>query len=422
MHERLHSFSDVSVTETRGAVLPSLSREGPETDDSWSITNSSFRARRGYVIPESTFGALADAHNDISSNHTGPVVSRCYAGSSKPSLTDTDGSCYRRRVPTTVAPFEEPPMFFYLTPMTPSSSQQSRDRSNRPNDYGSRPPIEVASASSSSLSSSLSLDKYYTPEPRARPDRMSILPPEQDAASISPLSPSPRPRFGPPASDPTPAISPRSPFHASSTPKLASYRTALDTYGFGGGSRPSTSGSSHHPSIADSVIEMESDHSYPRQELVLVTATTPSSRIPDQLGAPFVPFEVVVNPPPHPARTINAKIKPAISAIDPLTQPTRIPDTPPRIPISIFVDPSSRGYSMAQASPPSPLAPTLSSSPTSQYESFTPTFGTRPLPPLPVASRRSTYTSLAPSQYTFSSPPTSPTSLMEEETIMEFEM
>jgi len=316
-------------------------------------------------------------------------------------------------------------MFFYLTPMTPSSSQQLQRRSvsiNPAKECDSRPPTGRTSTSSPPFSSSISFDKYYTPEPRTSPNPVIMLPPEQVETPISPLSPPPR--LSSPTSDSTPALSPRSPLSASSAPRVVGYRTALDTYGFreDGGSRPSTSGSNHRPRTADSAIEMESGRSYKQKEVALWRLKTPNtliSRISGQSGAPFIPLEAIVNPPPRSAKTVNAGTSSPISAVNLPMRPIKIPGTPPQIPISIFVDPPSHGHSVARPSPTSPLTPSFrSTSPASQYESFTPTFGARPLPPLPSASRRTTYTSLAPSEYTFPSSPTSPVSVVEEETTM----
>jgi hypothetical protein len=291
-------------------------------------------------------------------------------------------------------------MFFHLNP------------TNR------RPPTETTTASSAPLDHGTPhfSDQYCTPEPRARPNPGMVLHPEQDASPISPLSPPPR--FSS-SRDSSPASSPRSPSFPCPTQGLMSYRTT-DRHGFGeGGSRASTSGysgSNHRPNTAGSGTATESERFYKFQDSALSplwTPSAPTSRVRDQPGARFIPLEAIV-PAPRPV----GKISPTTSAVDPPTRSIRIPDTPPQIPISIFVDPPPRGCSKATASPTSPLAPTIrSSSPVSQYESFTPTFGARPLPPLPAASRRATYTSTstAPSEWT-SSPSISPVSPKEDET------
>ena len=336
-------------------------------------------------------------------------------------------------------------MPFYLIQKPPSSSRRSRRRSvgTKPaKESGSRPP------NPSVWSDKYDSDKYDTSEPRTRPNSVLMLPQEQDAAPTSPLLPPPR--FNTPASG---SLSPHSPLPASSA-QMVGHRTMLyPGLRERGGSPSSFSGSSYRPSTSGSAIETESERSEKLRGVVLWrsrTLATPISSIPDQHGAPFIPLEAIVNAPPRQTRTADAKITSTISAVDPPTRPIEIPDTPPQIPISIFVEPPPRRARTVDAkiapttsavgsptrrikipdTPPqipisvfmdpqprrhASLAPTLrSSSPASQYESFTPTFGTRPLPPLPAASRRTTYTSIAPSECTFSSPPTSPISPMEE--------
>jgi len=282
--------------------------------------------------------------------------------------------------------------------MAPSSSQRSQHRKER----SSPAPTRRTSTSGTPLVSSLPFDKYYTPEYRPRTAPVIVLPPEQREVPISPLSPPPR--FSSPTSDSTPVLSPHAPLSASSAPGMG-YRTTLDTHEFreSGGSRPSTSGSSFRPSIADNAIEMESAHSYKQREAALWRLKTPTkliSRISSQPGVPFIPLAAITNPPPRPGRTGKAEVSSRIVGVNS---------------ISIFVNPPSHSHSMGKPSPTSPLAPSFrSTSSGSQHESFTPTFGANPLPPLPASSRRTTYTSLAPSEYTFPSAPTSPISVMEE--------
>ena len=386
------------------------------------IPDSPFTDCTSYSIPESTFGALAEAHEGIASDHWTSISARCYAGSPNaspsPPLTKTGGRNYHRRLPSSVAPFEEPPMSLDLIPMTPSSSQRSQHRpgsTNPTKERSSRPPTLRSSTSGTQLISSLSFDKYYTPEHRTRTDPVIMVPPEQHEAPISPLSPPPR--VSSPTSDSTPALSPHSPLSASFEPRVT-YRTMLDTPGFreSGGGRPSTSGSGYRPSIADNAVEMESGHSYKQREVALWRLKTPTtllSRISSQSGVPFIPLEAIANPPPRPARAAYAKASSTITGAKSPTQPIKIPDTPPKIPISIVVNGLSDSPPMGKASPISPLAPSVRSS-VSQFESFTPTFGTNPLPPLPASSRRTTYTSLAPTEYSFPSAPNSPISMMEE--------
>jgi hypothetical protein len=373
-----------------------------------------------YAIPESTFGDLAEAHEGIASDHWTSISTKCYTGSPNPSLTRTDGSYYHRRVPSSVAPFEEPPINFDLPPRIPSSSQQSQHRSvsiNPPKVCGPRPPTWRTSTLGTPFRSSLALDKHDTPGNRTRPTPVIVLPPEQDETPVSPLSPPPR--FGPPMSDSTLALPPRSPLSASSASRAVSYQTTLDTYGFRErtGSRPSTSGSGYHPSNADNANKIEPVRSYKQRNQALRRLMTPTTLLSGQSGAPFIPFAAIVNPPPRSARAVDVEVSPTISTIKSPTWPMKIPNTPPQIPISVFVDPPPHRYSMEKPSPTSPLASSFrSTSSMSQYESFTPTFGTSPLPPLPAASRRTTYTSFTGSDCTFPSPPTSPIFVLEEET------
>ena len=303
--------------------------------------------------------------------------------------------------------------------MKPSSNRRSKHRSMSIN-----PPKEYStwrnSTAGTPISSPFSFDKYYTLEHRTRPIPVIVLPPEQDETPILPLSPPPR--FSSSMSDSTPALSPRSPLSASSAPRVVGYQTTPDTYRFreSRGSPPSTGGSGRRPNTADNATKMKSVHSYEQRNAAVWRLKTPTTLIPRisaQTGAPFIPFAAIANPLSRPARAVNAKVGPKISTVKSPTRPIKIPDTPPQIPISVFVDPQPHRHSMAKASPASPLAPSLrSTSSNSQYESFTPTFGTAPLPPLPAASRRTTYTSLAGSEYTLPSPPTSPIFVMEEET------
>lgn len=301
-----------------------------------------------------------------------------------------------------------------LTPMAPSDRQRSQHRavsSKPPKERSSPPPTRETPTSSTQVISSFPFDKYYTPEHRPRTAPVIMLPPEQHEAPILPLSPPPR--FNSPTPDSTPALSPHAPLSATSAPRVG-YQTPLGTQGFRerGGSRPSTSSSSYCPIIADNAIEMESTQSYKQREVALWRLKTPTkliSRISNQSGVPSIPLAAIADPLPRPARTGKAEASSRIA------RPIKIPNTPPQIPISIFVSPPSHSHSIRKASPTSPLAPSVhTSSSSEQHESFTPTFGTNPLPPLPASSRRSTYTSLAPSEYTFSSSPTSPTSMMEE--------
>lgn len=339
-------------------------------------------------------------------------------------------------------------MFFYLTPMTSSSSHRPRRRSvstnslalpkesgaRLPTESGAQPPTERTSPSG----------------PRTRPGPVIMLPSEQNATPISPLSPPPR--FSSATPDPTPVLSPYSPSSAGSATGPVGYQAPLDWRGLGerGGS---TRSSSCGPSISDSVTEMEPGRFDELQEVALWrrgAATTPISHIPDpdQYRPPFIPLKRTIRPLPQPPRTVQATITPTTTATDPPTPPIKTCDVPPQIPFSIFMDPPSRGYSAAEDSPTRPLemrdippqvpfsifvdppsrsysvaddSPTSSlassfrsgspaSLPGPQHESFTPTFGTTPLPPLPAVSRRTTYTSIAPSEYTHPSPPISPVS------------
>ena len=310
-------------------------------------------------------------------------------------------------------------MISNTTLMKPSTSRRSKHRSMSIN-----PPKEYStwrnSTSGTPISPPFSFDKYYTPGHRTRPIPAIMLPPEQNETPISPLSPPPR--FSSSMSDSTPALSPRSPLSASSAPRVVTYLTTPDTYGFreSSGSRPSTSGSDRRPNTADNATKMESVHSYEQRSAALWRPKTPTTLIPRisaQTGAPFIPFAAIANPLSRPARAVYAKVGPKISTVKSPTRPIKVPDTPPQIPIPVFVEPPPHRHSVATTSPTSPLAPSLrSTSSHSQYESFTPTFGTAPLPPLPAASRRTTYTSFAGSEYTFPSPPTSPIFVMEEET------
>ena len=407
-------------------MLPSLSLEGPETVHPLPIPDSPLTDCTSYSIPESTFGALAEAHEGIASDHWTSVSTRCYAGSPNPSpnrpRTKKGGRNYPRRLPSSVAPFQEPPMNVDLTPMTPSSSQRSQHRpvSTIPTkERNSRPPTSRSSTSGTPPISSLSFDKYYTPEHRTGTAPVIMVPPEQHEAPILPLSPPPR--FSSPTYDSTPALSPHSPLFASSEPRVSS-RTTLDTHGFGesSGGRPSTSGSSYRPSIVDNAVELGSGHSYKQREATLWGLRTPTtliSRFSSQSGVPFIPLEAIVNPSPRPARTVDAKVNSTITGAKSPTLPIKIPDAPPKLPISIIVNNLSDSPPIGNTSPTSLLAPSFRvrrTSSVSQFESFTPTFGTTPLPPLPAASRRTTYTSLAPSEYSFPSAPTSPISMMED--------
>jgi len=408
----------LSLTETQGTTFPSLSFEESETDHPRSVPDSTLTDRLSYTIPESTFGALAEAHQGIASDHWTSVSTKCYARSPNSSLTDTDGGYYHRRVPTSVAPFEEPPLIFDLTPMKRSQRLRHRSMStNPPKVRGSRPPTWKPSTSGASSStpssSSLTLDKHYTPGHRTRPDPVTVLPPEQDETPIEPLSPPPR--LSSSTSDFTLALPLRSPPSAGSTPRVVSHQTTQDTYGFRerSESRLYSSDSGYypryHPSNAGNATEMGPGRSYKQKNAALrrlVTPTTVLSHISGKSGAPS---------PALPARTVNAEVRPAVRS--PM-RPIKIPDTPPQIPISVFVDTQPHRYSMGKPSPNSPLAPSFrSTTPTSQYESFTPTFGTTPLPPLPAAERRATYTSFAGSDYTLPSPPTSAIFVMEEEIV-----
>ena len=309
-----------------------------------------------------------------------------------------------------------------LTPMAPSGSQRSQHRhvsTKPPKERSSPPPTRRTPTSGTQIISSFPFDKYYTPEDRPRTAPIIMLPPEQHEAPILPLSPPPR--FSSPTPDSTPALSLHAPLSAPSAPRVG-YRTPLGTHGFRerGGSRPSTSGSSYRPSIADNAIEMESAHSYKQREAALWRLKTPTKLISrtSQSGGPSIPLSAIANPTQRLARTGKAEVSSRIA------RPINIPNTPPQIPISIFVNTPSPRNSMGKASPTSPLAPSCrTTSSGEQHESFTPTFGTNPLPPLPISSRRATYTSLAPSEYTFSSSPTSPTSVIDDviEEVMEGE-
>lgn len=347
-----------------------------------------------YAIPESTFGALAEAHEGISSNRSISIFSKCYAGASTASLAQTDESHHRQRQPNAVAPFVEPPMLFYVTQTSPPSSRQSRRRfvgTGLPKKSSDRPPRL-----------SFESDIFYASEPQTRPNPVLVIPQEQDVPPLSPLSPPPR------FTTPLPA-SPHSPLPASFARKRVRRRRSLEhpRPRERGRRRSNFSDSSCRSSTPDSVTEVEADseHSDEIQRPARrrsTAATPPSARIPDQRGVLFIPFEASVNSSLRRRRTVCVQVPPTLAPtlapVDPPTRRIKISNTPPQIPISIFVDPTPRCPSVAttRASRASTLSPPFQSG-SPPRASFTPTFGTRPLPPLPAASRRTTYISRTPS-------------------------
>ena len=292
----------------------------------WSIPDS---ARVSYVIPESTFGALAEAHEGISSNRSISIFSKCYAGASNPSLAQTDESHHRQRQPNAVAPFVEPPVLLYVTQMSRPSSRQLRHRfvgTGLPKKSGDRPPRP-----------SFDSDIFYASDAQSRPNPVLVIPQEQDVPPLSPLSPPPR------FTTPLPP-SPHSPLPTSSVHKRVRRRSPeYPRPRERGGRRTNFSDSSCRSSTPDSVTEVEADseHSDELQRPThqrSIAATPPSPRSPDQHGVPFILFEASFNSPLRCRRTVCVQvlltIAPTLAPIDPPMQRIKIPNTPPQIPIT----------------------------------------------------------------------------------------